>query len=127
MKKAMLFIISSLLLVMAMHTPMASREKDKVKLLRKRVDSLEKRVTALENILTSASGKKSYTGNLGDWKNRQNWRQLEVGMTEDQVRSLLGEPRKVDVGAVLVFWYYGNSSNVNFDTDSKRVSGWGEP
>jgi cytoskeletal protein RodZ len=52
------------------------------------------------------------------------WRQLKKGMTEAQVRELLGEPAKIDGGA-LANWHYKNSGLVTFYNDA--VYSWAEP
>ena len=52
------------------------------------------------------------------------WRQLKKGMTEAQVRGLLGEPAKVD-GGTFANWYYKNSGAVTFYNDT--VYSWEEP
>lgn len=48
-------------------------------------------------------------------------------MTKYQVETLLGEPRRIDGGSTLTFWYYakyGTHSNVSFDDNG--VYGWTE-
>jgi hypothetical protein len=55
------------------------------------------------------------------------WRQLSKGMSREQVRSILGEPRKID-GGVLENWYYGPSyysASVTFY--NSRLDSWSEP
>ena len=63
------------------------------------------------------------------WKDRSRWRTLRKGMSKDDVRSLFGEPTKIDAGSTLDFWYYGiypNGGQVDFDPQG-RVEGWREP
>jgi hypothetical protein len=52
------------------------------------------------------------------------WRQLGVGMSADEVRRLLGEPKRVSVMKGLAFWKYGDFGEVHFDSASMRVNGW---
>lgn len=40
------------------------------------------------------------------------WRQLRIGLSRQDVRSILGEPRRIEGGA-LEYWYYGNESYKN--------------
>ena len=60
------------------------------------------------------------------------WRQLQTGMTGDEVRSLLGEPERVSVGSTLVFWYYPiprgrvREPQVVFNKDGMTVYSWEE-
>lgn len=59
------------------------------------------------------------------------WRRINKGLSRDQVRAILGEPRKIEGGPIEV-WYYGLStlynapSNVKFGFDG-TVMGWSEP
>lgn len=58
------------------------------------------------------------------------WRQISKGLSRDQVRSILGEPRKIE-GGTIELWFYGQSdsygapSSVRFGFDG--VIGWQEP
>jgi hypothetical protein len=52
------------------------------------------------------------------------WRQLKRGMSESQVRSILGEPGKIDGGA-FAFWRYKNGGTVTFYQD--KLDSWSEP
>lgn len=58
------------------------------------------------------------------------WRQISKGLSRDQVRSILGEPRKI-VGGSLEIWYYGtmthfgSSGSVTFYLG--KVDSWSEP
>jgi len=57
------------------------------------------------------------------------WRKLQVGMSKDQVRAILGEPTSIRVYSTLSVWSYESkvawTGRVNFD--NKGVSGWVEP
>jgi cytoskeletal protein RodZ len=52
------------------------------------------------------------------------WRLLKRGMSESEVRSTLGEPHKINGGA-LAFWHYKNGGTVTFYQD--KVHSWSEP
>lgn len=52
------------------------------------------------------------------------WRQLKRGMSESQVRSILGEPGKID-GGTFAFWRYKNGGTVTFYQD--KLDSWSEP
>lgn len=54
---------------------------------------------------------------------RTAWRKLRKGMRMDAVRSILGEPDRVE-SIVYTWWYYG-SGRVLFDGD--EVASWSEP
>lgn len=42
------------------------------------------------------------------WQDRANWKQIRPSMTQDQVRTLLGEPTQVKNGPAFTDWHYGD-------------------
>lgn len=59
------------------------------------------------------------------------WRRIYKGLSRDQVRAILGEPRKIEGGPIEVWYYglsalYGAPSSVKFGFDG-TVMGWSEP
>jgi vacuolar-type H+-ATPase subunit I/STV1 len=103
-------------------------QSEEVSQLRQRVIELEQRTKGLEDQLKECSEarKKQEEADYG-WQNKKNWRSLEVGMKEDQVRSILGEPVKV-INGVKTLWYYPNfyGGYVSFSENGK-LTGWNEP
>ena len=62
-------------------------------------------------------------------KDRANWRKLVEGASMDQVRSVLGEPYKIDNTQFFIRWHYSSQiwhSKVTFGK-SGRVEEWTEP
>ena len=60
------------------------------------------------------------------------WRDLARGMSAERVCELFGvQPRRIDVGAALTYWYYSEAyphyCYVLFDSDTMTVEGWSEP
>jgi hypothetical protein len=52
---------------------------------------------------------------------------LRLGMTQDEVRALVGEPTSVEAIAGVVFWHYGTEAHepdVVFAQETGRVQGW---
>jgi hypothetical protein len=49
---------------------------------------------------------------------------LQLGMSQAEVRALLGEPLGVEDTPVFVFWNYGTEAYVVFDQVTGRVHGW---
>jgi outer membrane protein assembly factor BamE (lipoprotein component of BamABCDE complex) len=80
--------------------------------LEARVDSIQELQTEKINNQAGAAG------------TRANWRRLKVGMSEAEVSSTLGEPQRVSV-QILIIWYYG-TGNVYFDRNGSLM-GWTEP
>ena len=103
-------------------------QTDEVLSLRHRVTELEEKLKELQGQLTECrETTKSQQGVEYGWQNKKNWRTLEVGMKEDQVRTILGEPVKVIKG-VKTLWYYPNfyGGYVSFSENGK-LTGWNEP
>ena len=100
-------------------------QDDDVIRLRKKVTELEARIKKLEGLLLEV-GEKNSKPTLG-WQNKMNWRQLEIGMNQSNVRDLLGEPIKIIQG-VKTLWYYPNMycGYCSFDEKGGLI-GWNEP
>jgi outer membrane murein-binding lipoprotein Lpp len=55
---------------------------------------------------------------------------LSLGMTQDEVRRMLGDPLNIEPVGPYVFWHYAPMNNqhyVIFDTRNGQVSGWRSP
>ncbi len=115
-------------IAIAAPAPLLHAQSDEVSQLRQRVADLEQKVRELEALLKEfQEGRKGAFENDYGWQNKKNWRSLEVGMSEAQVKKILGEPVKVIKG-VKTLWYYPNfyGGNVSFDEGGK-LTGWNEP
>ena len=91
---------------------------------------LLEKIAELESRIEVLEGKNSQTPSTVLNSNISNWRRLQRGMTPTQVRSILGEPVKIDAGYIARWSYHPsgsfvNDAVVNFTDD--RVSGWDEP
>jgi hypothetical protein len=97
-----------------------------IRALERRVEQLEKRLSS-EKVSPAKAVERG--GAAADWRSKANWRRLKVGMTEDDVRSILGEPQKVVVLFATVYWHwnYPGGPSVDFDKENRRVGGWSEP
>jgi hypothetical protein len=42
-----------------------------------------------------------------DFKYKMNWRYLKMGMSRDQVRSILGSPNHMSCNSYTIYWHYG--------------------
>ena len=113
----------------------AVAQKPSVDSLLRRTDRLERitadlqeRVSVLEALIVRSEPSRDLPVATSEkWRDLQNWRRLRRGMKMDQVRALLGEPRKVDtLGASTTFWHYGVIGYVQYSS-SNKVEGWSEP
>lgn len=94
-----------------------------VDLLDRRTSDLELRVRELEALIKVEPSRDRRVSTSPNWRDLQNWRRLRLGMTDDEVRALLGEPESVDAGPV-TYWHW-TGANVYF-MDGK-LRGWSEP
>ena len=134
MSKSRIIIILGALIALfgVVHVvPEGSRTLDeRVEHLERAVISLQNELASLENTVSAAMDENS-AGQLqksAKWKDVSRWRtKLRKGMSKSQVRTLLGEPDKVDASPYLDTWYWGYPAGgyVHFDEDG--VYGWSEP
>jgi hypothetical protein len=101
----------------------------RIDLLERRTIDLEARVRELEALVRVEPARRPPVAASTKWRDVQNWRQLRLGMTMDQVRALLGEPERVDVNPIFSSWHWDPPSgpDVIFDSRSGRVTSWSEP
>ena len=84
--------------------------------IEKRLDDLERRVKALETVHQPTQQTPSTA--------RSAWRQLAQGMSRQQVRTLLGEPDRIEGGAIET-WQWKSGGYVMFYGGT--VGQWSEP
>ncbi|GAB2594868.1 hypothetical protein GCM10027034_30230 [Ramlibacter solisilvae] len=96
---------------------------DRVRELERRVEQLEKQVA---QPASSVSAPKPASRQPDGWRHRENWRSLTRGMTEGDVRSILGEPQQVNVYPSFSRWVYPAGGDATFDA-GRGLQGWTEP
>jgi outer membrane protein assembly factor BamE (lipoprotein component of BamABCDE complex) len=104
-----------------------SNDKE-IKNMQQRIIELENRIKDLEQIIKIYDVSKEQEKETAyGWLNKKNWRNLKKGMTQEEVKKLLGEPVKSVDGSRLI-WYYPNfyQSYVSFD-EKGNLTGWNEP
>lgn len=90
-----------------------------------RVDQLEREIREIKAQLSELTGSQPKVVPLGEgWQSLSNWRSLSEGMSQSEVRSLLGQPVRVDKVKYL-FWRYPRRGEVVFSDG--RVLQWQEP
>jgi len=92
----------------------------KVQALETAFRSLQSRVDALERSMNANGAVPQSTGST----TKAVWRTLREGMSESDVRRILGEPDRLNGGASAL-WIYANGGTVSFA--SGRVIIWSEP
>lgn len=122
---ALAAVISAVMLPAAAHSQGTSSEVlvRKVDSLQLMVSELESRIAALEN-LVRVTPRGPVVDAAPNARDIGSWRRLSENMTMDDVRSLLGEPEKIDGGSMAV-WYYPRGGEVIFMFG--RLSRWSEP
>ena len=126
MKSISMFFIMFFLLFATPFTVRA--QESEMDQLRRKITELEGRIRELESQLEGCYGHRAEEGTYaGGWRNKKNWRKLDVGMPQGEVSSILGEPVKVIQG-IRTLWYYPNiyCGYVSFGEDG-RLTGWSEP
>jgi outer membrane protein assembly factor BamE (lipoprotein component of BamABCDE complex) len=123
-----IIITASALTLLTFYSGYTTAQDDEILMLQKKVSDLENRIKELEGILMVYKEPEKILSETGQgWQNKKNWRSLKTGMTEEQVRAILGEPVK-RIDGVRTLWYYPNifSSYVSFD-ENGRLRVWNEP
>ena len=96
---------------------------DRVRELERRVEQLEKQ---LAQSTASSGTPKPVAAQADGWQKKENWRALKQGMSDSEVRALLGEPDKVNAFSTFKVWLYPAQGQVQFDKRS-AVDSWTEP
>lgn len=112
-------LFMALLCVGACSPAVAQSDSERIRDLERRVGELEKRVSR-GNPATVVPGD-------GGHRVSSNWRRLKRGMSESDVRDLLGEPSQVSTSPVRINWHWPGGGSVVFATGSRSVDGWKEP
>jgi hypothetical protein len=88
--------------------------------LAERLAAVERRLATLEGPPPEPSRPPAPAGSSG----RPGGHRLQVGMSPDAVRALLGAPHSIEEAADVLFWHYGPEQSVVFGRDTGRVQGW---
>jgi hypothetical protein len=102
MKKFKTAVVSGLLFFAFQNTANATQEipdSEKIKQLERIVENLQERVSRLEKtpkLANATSVKEDKIDPKSGWKYRDSWLKLKVGMTSNQVESILGHPIRTD-------------------------------
>lgn len=110
--------------------------KAAVEVLLKKALVIDNRLTSLESALTALSATK-HSGKAALPVKRQESAvngaadprapRLSLGMTQEDVRRILGHPIDAERAGEYIFWYYShlkNNAYVVFEQSNGRVSGW---
>jgi hypothetical protein len=88
--------------------------------LAERLSAVERRLATLEGASPEPSRPPAPAGSRG----RPSGHRLQVGMSQDAVRALLGAPVSIEDTPDFLFWHYGPEQFVVFRRDTERVQGW---
>lgn len=117
------FAASALLSLFASATVFGQSIDERVRELERRVEQLERQS---KNKSASDASPAQSVGAQDGWKRQESWRSLKRGMTENDVRFLLGDAHKVDTFGSFSVWHYPRSGNVSFSREG-RLEAWSEP
>ncbi|NLD37506.1 MAG: outer membrane protein assembly factor BamE [Desulfatiglans sp.] len=123
-----LFIVIFISLTFTLNVSSDEASDKDIKNMQQRIIELENRIKDLEQIIRIYHGPKDQEKEIAyGWLNKKNWRNLKKGMTQEEVKKILGEPVKSVDGSRLI-WYYPNfyQSYVSFD-EKGNLTGWNEP
>jgi hypothetical protein len=116
------FFVFNFLLAICLNSQ--ARDNDRLDLLENEIKDLKARLSNLEKYEQNKSATSKPTASNDGWKSLANWRTLKRGMSYQEIRSLLGEPIRVD-GGFFTRWFYQNRGYVVFYED--KVDSWQEP
>ena len=100
----------------------------RIVVLESKTADLEQRLLTLEALIKTQPSRAVPAPGSGNWHDLANWRRLRRGMTEEEVRAILGEPEKVEVLSIQTTWTWGKipkGASLNFVND--ELAGWSEP
>jgi hypothetical protein len=115
-------LLGCLILTFALNS--FARDDDRITQLEKEVQELKLRLSRLESPQSSTTQQQRTIVTGEGWKSLANWRSLKNGMSYDEVRSILGEPSRVDGGSI-AHWHYSNRGRAVFFSD--KLERWEEP
>jgi len=114
--------------VQVLDTMLASLQK-RVEVLERATAAAPARLAPLEAAPAPAPAPAPTNAGGGVAPTGKGWRALRKGMSMSDVRTVLGEPARVNAGFFTTWYYPGSGSRqatVAFDNDN-LVSGWAEP
>jgi outer membrane protein assembly factor BamE (lipoprotein component of BamABCDE complex) len=119
MKKRGILILALCALLVSVAS--AQTLDDRVRDLERRVEQLEKQL-AQKALSPVASAPIPNDG----WKKKESWQSLKRGMGEAEVRTLFGEPEKMNSFSTFTVWRYPANGEIRFDKRGS-VEDWTEP
>ena len=113
------------LAMLTLATTSLANDSYRITQLESEVQQLKQRLNNLEKPNGAAITSSKPLASTDGWKNLANWRSVKKGMSQDEVRSVLGEPATVRASGPIIEWIYSNRGNVTFYQE--RLDGWMEP
>jgi hypothetical protein len=115
-------LIIGFLSLVAFHSD--AHDSARVEQLEKELQEIKIRLSKLESVASNAGNAQQLVPSADGWKAVVNWRKLTKGMSTADVRTILGEPERID-GGTIERWSYQNRGRLVF-YDGK-VDSWTEP
>ena len=120
-----------LLLSLLLYVPFAlaadESQQDQIEALRQQLRDLQERVERLESEVEQAvpvNMAPKVEPVAGGWRKEHNWKLLAEGMSDYEVKAILGEPDRQKTVKKFEFWYYGDG---NLRVYMRRLKSWDIP
>ena len=99
-------------------------DSERINQLENEVNELRQRIQKIENFQSNVTSQQKQLVADEGARSLANWRRLNRGMSYNDVRTLLGEPLRIEGGGIAT-WRYSNNGRAVFIRD--RLSSWDEP
>ncbi len=102
-----------------------ANDGERLRQLENEIQEIKSRLSRIENLPpNSIASNRNFTSKDG-WKQLTNWRTIKKGMTQDEIRNLLGDPENIRTSSNFTWWKYPKNGDVRFYDE--KTDGWTEP
>ena len=122
--KLILVLFGALTTLAHAQAPSGYLDAGRIEQLESEIRAIKQRLSKIESAQGGSTADPTLAATGSGWKSISSWRQLKTGMSPNEVRTILGEPNRVNGGGV-AYWYYTNGGETTFVRD--KLSGWSEP
>jgi hypothetical protein len=120
-------LLLSLLLFVPFALAADEAQQDQIEALKQQLRDLQERVERLESEVEQGvpvNMAPKVEPVPGGWRKEHNWKLLAEGMSDYEVKAILGEPDRQKTVKKFEFWYYGDSK---LSVYMRRLKSWDIP